>query len=391
MQRTLEKLIQDRLDEQAKLREKIAEIARLAETLGRLQSRIETVPLPPDKKPFGRPLPPGQEDLRPLFAQTAAAVKALAEAAASLAERQDCLADARDKEWDALGNNHLGLLIQGLEWRVDRLAQASEDAAALLRTSASFKDQLGRLLAAVEEKSLPSPVSVREVLEPLEEWGYLRFENRFRGTPEDVRRRQAAYLPLFSAQGPVLDLGCGRGEFLEALRDAGRPGSGVDLNAGMVALCRDKGLDVVQGDLLDTLAAEPDGSLGGVFAAQVIEHLPPARLRRLADLALAKLSAGGALVLETINPLSVFALVQIYFLDPTHRAPVHPEALRFLLETSGFGEVDIRFVGELGEEKLEPLPGADAAASLINRNLDRLNALLFAPPGYAAVGRKKPR
>ena len=161
MQRTLEKLIQDRLDEQAKLREKIAEIARLAETLGRLQSRIETVPLPPDKKPFGRPLPPGQEDLRPLFAQTAAAVKALAEAAASLAERQDCLADARDKEWDALGNNHLGLLIQGLEWRVDRLAQASEDAAALLRTSASFKDQLGRLLAAVEEKSLPSPVSVR--------------------------------------------------------------------------------------------------------------------------------------------------------------------------------------------------------------------------------------
>jgi O-antigen chain-terminating methyltransferase len=156
----------------------------------------------------------------------------------------------------------------------------------------------------------------------------------------------------------------------------------------MVALCRDKGLDVVQGDLLDTLAAKPEGSLGGIFAAQVIEHLPPARLRRLVDLAFAKLSAGGALVLETINPLSVFALVQIYFLDPTHRAPVHPEALRFLLETSGFGEVDIRFVGELGEEKLEPLPGADAAASLINRNLDRLNALLFAPSGYAAIGRK---
>jgi len=389
MQRTLEKLIQDRLDEQAKLREKIAEIARLAETLGRLHSQIESPPGSPAKKPFGRPVPSSPDGLRPLLAQTAAAVKSLAEASASLAERQDSLADARDKEWDALGNNHLAPPFQGLEWRIDRLTQASEDAAALLKTTAPLKEKLLRLLAAVEEKPLPSPASIREVLEPLEDWGYLRFENRFRGAPDDIKRRQAEYLPLFPAGRPVLDLGCGRGEFLEALRDHGRPSSGVDLNAGMVALCRGQGLDAVQGDLLETLAAKPDGSLGGIFAAQVIEHLPPAHLRRLADLAFAKLSAGGVLVLETVNPLSVFALVQIYYLDPTHRSPVHPEALRFLLETSGFGEVEVRFVGDLKAEKLDPLPGADAATSLLNRNLDRLNALLFAAPGYAAVGRKK--
>jgi len=374
MQRTLEKLIQDRHNEQAKLREKIGEIARLTEEIGRIQAEKA------DKK-----------DLRPALAQATASLKSLAEAVVSLAERLDGLADARDKEWDALGNNHIGMLVRGLEGRIDRLSQANDDAAALLKTAAVLQGQLGRLSAAVEGKGLPSPEAVRAIREPVEDWGYLRFENKFRGAPEDIKNRQSAYLSLFPAEGPIFDLGCGRGEFLEALRESGRRGSGVDRNAGMVVLCRDKGLDVVQGDLLDVLAARPDGSLGGIFSAQVIEHLPPADLRRLVELSHAKLVPGGVLVLETVNPLSVFALVQIYFLDSTHRAPVHPEALRFLLEASAFEDVEIRPVGDLGAEKLVPLPGADATASLINRNIDRLNALLFAPPGYAAIGKKKAR
>ncbi|MBM3293791.1 MAG: class I SAM-dependent methyltransferase [Candidatus Aminicenantes bacterium] len=391
MQRTLEKLIQDRLDEQAKLRENIAEIGRLSGDLSRFRSEIEKALVLPSGKPFRRPSSGGGPDTLRLLARTAALVEALAEALSSLAGRLDSLADARDREWDALGSNHVGMVIKGLEWRIDRLAQAYEDAAALMRTSARLKEQLGRLQAALEAKEPPSSESVKAVLEPVEDWGYLRFENRFRGTPEEIKRRQAAYVSLFPAEGPVLDLGCGRGEFLELLRERGRSGSGVDLNEAMVGTCRGRGLEVARQGLLEALAAKPDGSLGGIFSAQVIEHLPPAGLRRLVELAFAKLAPGGLIVLETVNPLSVFALVQIYFLDATHRAPVHPEALRFLLEASAFEEVEIQPVGDLASEKLEPLPGADATASLLNRNIDRLNALLFAAPGYAAVGRKKAR
>jgi O-antigen chain-terminating methyltransferase len=389
MRRTIEKLAQDRHDQREKLQAKLAEIIRLSEDLGRIQSRLPSLPREPKKSLFRGVRPSGvaSGELLNALAGTTAAVKALTDAVAAVAELQDGLADARDREWDALGSNHVGMIFKSLEWRIDRLAEAYEDASALMKTFILLEERLGRLLAAVEEKKLPSPVSVREILEPIEDWRYLRFENRFRGAPEEVKRRQAGYVGLFPSPGLVLDLGCGRGEFLEALRESGRVGTGVDLNAEMVGVCRDKGLDAVQGDLLEALANRPDRSLGGIFAAQVIEHLPPAYLRRLVELSRAKLAAGGVLVLETVNPLSVFALVQIYFLDMSHRLPVHPQALKFLMEAAGFDEVEIRPVGELGEEKLETLPGADGIASLLNRNIDRLNELLYAAPAYAAVGR----
>jgi O-antigen chain-terminating methyltransferase len=156
----------------------------------------------------------------------------------------------------------------------------------------------------------------------------------------------------------------------------------------MVAACRDKGLSAERGDLLEVLAGREDASLEGIFSAQVVEHLPPSSLRRLVDLIYAKLAPGGTVVLETVNPASVFALVQIYLLDLTHRTPVHPRALAFLLEAAGFAGVEIRPSGELAEERLRPLPGTDATTAALNANFDRLNELLFAAPNYAAVGQK---
>jgi len=166
-------------------------------------------------------------------------------------------------------------------------------------------------------------------------------------------------------------------------------GTGVDGNGQMVEICRGKGLDVRRADLLEALAGLPDGSLDGIFSSQVIEHLPPAVLKRLIELAYAKLSAGGVLLLETVNPTSVFALVQIYFLDLTHRQPVHPQALKYLLESLGFEDVVLEETGDISAERLQPVPGADAAATVLNRDIDRLNALLYAAPNYAAVGVKR--
>ena len=314
--------------------------------------------------------------------------KSLAEALAGLLELQNALTDAKDKEWDALASHHVGMIFKSMEWRVDKLAAGYEDVQILMKRFIRLKDQLDRLLAVLEEKKMPSSAAVREILEPLVDGPYTGFENRFRGSEDDVRRQQAPYLSYFRPGGKVMDLGCGRGEFLDLLKTNGSEGFGVDGNSQMVERCRDKGLNCQAGDLLEKLAAQPDGSLDGIFSSQVIEHLPPAYLKKMIELCHAKLVPGGVLLLETVNPTSVFALVQIYFLDITHQRPVHPQALKFLMESAGFGNVEIKYSAELGEERLQNLPGADAAAAVMNRNLDRLNGLLFAAPNYAAIGAK---
>jgi O-antigen chain-terminating methyltransferase len=299
------------------------------------------------------------------------------------------LVDAKDKEWDALGSNHVGLIFKSLEWRVDKLAAESEDAKLLMKKFITLRERLDDLLAALEEKRPPQPEEVRSILEPLEDWRYAGFENRFRGREEEVKKQLQGYVACFPKSGAVLDLGSGRGEFLELLREAGIEAAGVDANGQMVDICTEKGLRCEKGDLLEKLAERPDGSLGGVFSSQVIEHLSPQYLKRLIELCRRKLAPQGILVFETVNPLSVFALVQVYYLDLSHRNPIHPQALKFMLEASGFEDVEIKYSAPLERERLQALPGADDRTALLNRNIDSLNELLFAPVNYAAIARRK--
>jgi O-antigen chain-terminating methyltransferase len=265
----------------------------------------------------------------------------------------------------------------------------AEDAKLLLKKFILLREKLDSLLAALQSKKGPSPGEIRALVEPLEDWRYAGFENRFRGGEEEVKNQLRQYVSCFPKTGTVLDLGCGRGEFLELLRDEGIDATGVDNNGQMVDICLDKGLRCEKGDLLEKLAERPDGSLGGLFSSQVIEHLPPDYLKRLVELGRRKLAPGGTLVFETINPLSVFALVQVYYLDPSHRNPVHPQALKFMLEAAGFEGVEIRCSSALERERLQPLPGADERTSVLNRNIDSLNELLFGPVNYAAIAGRK--
>lgn len=388
MQRTIEKLAGDRRTAEESLRQSIAELTGIADSLRPLIERWTAPAAPPSKKLFGASAGNDLGDIRTGLAALAAALEALARALVRQAETQDTLSDARDKLWDAEGNHHVGLIFKSMEWRIDRLSAAYEDASSVLKTFAHLRDQLGRLQSSLESRDLPTPALVDRILEPLEDGRYLRFENRFRGPAEEIRRQQIAFLDDFPRGGHILDLGCGRGEFLELLVEKGFRAEGVDLNAEMVSSCRDKGLAAEQGDILENLAARPDASLDGVFSSQVIEHLSPAALRRLVELAYAKLRPGGRILLETVNPLSVFALVHIYFLDMTHRLPVHPQALQFLMEAAGFASVAVRWGHDLRAEKLESLPPADEAATILNRNVDRLNGLLFASPNYSVLGLK---
>jgi SAM-dependent methyltransferase len=184
----------------------------------------------------------------------------------------------------------------------------------------------------------------------------------------------------FRAAAPVLDLGCGRGEFLALLREAGVEARGVDLDPDMVAYARGEGLVVAEGDAVEHLESLEDGSLGGIFAAQVVEHLPAPVLVRLLELAAAKLGPGGLLVAETINPLSPLAL-RNYYADLTHAQPLVPETLELLARQAGFVAVEVRFLNEPEERLVEP------ADPVIGANVRRLNELLFGALDYAIVAR----
>ncbi len=167
------------------------------------------------------------------------------------------------------------------------------------------------------------------------EGDYVAFEQLFRGPAERVAELQRPYLGLVADHQPVLDVGCGRGEFLTLLATEGIAARGVDGDAGMVARCRSLGLEVVQDDANEHLAGLPDGSLGTVFCAQVIEHLPHEQLRRLLELSLRKLAPGGLFIAETVNPHRISSL-KTFWVDLTHEHPIFPEVALAICAIAGF-------------------------------------------------------
>ena len=236
-------------------------------------------------------------------------------------------------------------------------------------------------LAETRTPSAPGPGAVHpkaSAPSPLPPGVYALFEERFRGSRRDIARAQRFYLDfLKDLPGPVLDVGCGRGEFLELLAGAGIAGTGVDSNPVSVESCRKAGLSVEEGDALERLAAHPSGKLGAVVAFQVVEHWPPETIFRFLQEARRALAPGGVLIAETINADTVTAL-RAFYLDPTHVRPVPPEALRFLAEAAGLTDTRI--------EWRSPLP-AEGRLEERSENDRKLNALLYAPQDYALVAR----
>jgi 2-polyprenyl-3-methyl-5-hydroxy-6-metoxy-1,4-benzoquinol methylase len=223
---------------------------------------------------------------------------------------------------------------------------------------------------------------------------YVGFEDRFRGSMQDIRRRIEDYLPILSAASDVVDVGCGRGELLDLLKERGVSARGVDANLAMVELCRTRGLAVDHGDAVGYLARQSDGSIGGLVAIQVVEHFEPGYLARFLDTAYHKMRPGAPLVLETINPACWMAFFETYIRDLTHRRPLHPETLRYLVQASGFQNVDVQFRQPVGEgDKLDRVssPSSKELGSLadaINAHADKLNARMFSWMDYAVVARR---
>ena len=325
--------------------------------------------------------------------QTASGALVLNAAVSGLAENTDKRAESMDVRLEtraaAIEATHESL----------RMAVGVAQQAAL-----SLKREVERLLASprhVETAAASAVVAdttTAQAFAPaLDAFKYVGFEDRFRGSREAIRERLASYVPFYSSSaglGPVLDVGCGRGEFVELLSAAGIPAAGLDLNHEMVELCRSRGLEVTESDAVSHLSTLPDGSLGGLFAAQVVEHLQPAYLLRFLELAFHKVAPGGTIVLETLNPACWVAFFDSYIRDITHVWPLHPETLHYLVLASGFSAASIEYRSPVPEEqKLQPVPASLVAAlpgiaDTLNENVAKLNARLFTYLDYAVFGKK---
>jgi SAM-dependent methyltransferase len=304
----------------------------------------------------------------------------------------EALAEDWLKRWDSLAAREARI-----DARIDAYAAAVDDlraTSALAHQAAlSLKRDVERLLARGDAGAaapvLPPP--------DLDAFKYVGFEDAFRGSRDEIRARLAEYAPRFDGLSNVMDIGCGRGEFLEILKARGVAARGVDANHAMVETCRATGLDVTEGDALGALTSLPDASLGGLFGAQIVEHLTPTYLLKLLEIAAHKLRPGGLVILETINPACWLAFFESFIRDVTHVWPLHPDTLQYLVRASGFRDVTVEYRSPVPEAaRLRPLPPAPPGATpelqalvdAFNENVAKLNARIFAFQDYAVVARR---
>ncbi|MGA3146376.1 MAG: class I SAM-dependent methyltransferase [Acidimicrobiales bacterium] len=296
-----------------------------------------------------------------------------------------------DNELDELRRQVIRLKMQ--------LVAAIERTNLVRRDVAGLADDLATQWNKIEHSALQTDIRplTREITSILDRLGavgttgadidYVGFEDRFRGSTDELRASQERYLKLFppsSVPGQIIDIGCGRGEMLSILEQAGHEVMGVDSDPDMIEACNSRGLPAVVDDGIQYLSRLDDDSLKGIFCAQVVEHLITPELERLILLAQEKLQPGGVLVIETINPRSSYALGNHFYADTSHVRPVHPETLRYICEQVGFRSV------ELEERSPHPLLGLtdELPAGPVGEAVGALLENVFGHQDYVIVASK---
>jgi O-antigen chain-terminating methyltransferase len=268
-----------------------------------------------------------------------------------------------------------------------RLAENTQDVQQRLwndlqKVRAEYDSLIHTELRLIRQKPVTAVTTVAQVgaapIEPPLEIDWTRFAETFRGSETRIRAEHQRYAAKFrGAPGEILDIGCGRGEFLECAREAGVAARGIDSNEECVSQCRAKGFTAERTDLFEHLTSLSDRSLGGVFCSQVIEHLLPSQLPRLVRLIAAKLKPGALVIFETPNPESLAIFATHFYIDPTHTRPVPPVLLRFYCEEAGMGGIEIERLSPAVESMPEL---ADLPASVREK--------FFGALDYALIARK---
>lgn len=274
----------------------------------------------------------------------------------------------------------------------------------VMRLQAAAIDALEQQVREIRQEVISSRKSIQRqvtlLLEKLKEENdlgdifteldYGEFEKHFRGAESEIKERQKVYLPYFANASKVLDIGCGRGEFLELLREDGKDACGVDLYEPFVEHCRAKGLTVVNAEALAYLGDLEDGSIDGVFAGQIVEHMEVAILVQFCRKIYSKLAEGGVAIFETPNPQCLGIYTHAFYMDPSHTKPVHPLTLEYILRQVGFQKVEI-FHPEYSTFKYRlPLLTAEESArhEEFNEGSNKLSDEIFGYQDYAAIAYK---
>lgn len=215
---------------------------------------------------------------------------------------------------------------------------------------------------------------------------FVALEDQFRGSRDDILNRLKIYLPLIEeatvniSESLILDVGCGRGEWLELLKKSGYAARGIDINKVMLEQCRGRGLEVIEADVIAYLQSLPDDSLLVLTGFHIIEHLPFEVLIKLFDETMRVLKPGGLCIFETPNPQNVLIGSCYFYLDPTHRNPLPSPTIKFMAESRGFSNVKIL--------DINPCPDTKKIQGDNSQLETQFNQYFYGPQDYAVVGFK---
>ncbi len=304
--------------------------------------------------------------------------------------RYDALEAFTKKQQDTLtqlaktNSEHEAALTQSISEHRTAIAKAEDDVrAAIARFSAQLqhaRSELSIQANSINALSHVTPQISADVSGDTHQLDalYAALEDRFRGRRDEIKERFKVYLPYVKDRAPVVDLGCGRGEWLEILSEGGIEASGVDTNLIQLEQCRARDLNVSEEDFLTYLQRLDDASIGAITGFHIVEHVPLKTLVTLLNEALRVLRPGGVVIFETPNPENVLVGSNYFYMDPTHRNPLPRELLEFLLESRGFEAIELL--------NLHPWESARVAGE--SELTERFNTYFYGPMDYAIVGRK---
>ncbi len=283
-----------------------------------------------------------------------------------------------------------GALLQNLESLNVNMRSNNAQLEALRGDRELYKVKLARLERHAAPSAAPQPAApVQAAALPAADSDYdtidyFDFENHFRGSIEHIKEAQRMYLPYFSGKQNVLDIGCGRGEFLALLKEEGIPAKGVDVYEPYADYCRMQGFEAVCGDGIAHL--QRMDSVDGIFVGQVVEHLKTEQIVALCNAAYEKLPEGGCIVIETPNPTSLAIYTGAFYIDPSHVKPVHPLTMQYFLEKAGFSDIEILYP----EQSRPPqrIPELKTADAQFNTAMQKVADVMFGSQDYAVIAKK---
>ncbi len=304
-------------------------------------------------------------------------------------ERLIDISDRLERVEESTRNNNVALeRLIDISDRLERVEESTRNNNVALERLIDISDRLERVEENIRNDRHNFIQLERKVSGDYAGIDYKEFEDRFRGSRELVRERQIDYVKYFEGKRDVIDVGCGEGIFLEILREQNIPARGVDIYKPYVTACQRLGLEVEHMDAIEYIRKQK--RIGGLFAAQLVEHLSYHQIKELSDLSYQRMVDGAVMILETPNPMTLAVFTHAFYMDPTHIRPIHPYTLQYMVSKSGFRSVEILFTPQSKYPANIPDIVSDNIENLkeFNRSMRTVSDMMFGSQDYAIIAKK---